>query len=61
MHTPGHTPGSVCLYLEDQQVLFTGHTLIANNYCFHRQVPFPDTNFRDYLASVERLDRLSFA
>ena len=23
-HTPGHSPGSVCLYLTDQKVLFTG-------------------------------------
>ena len=60
VHTPGHTPGSVCLYLEEQQVLFTGDTLIADGHCFRRPVPFPGTNFRDYRASVERLDRLSF-
>jgi glyoxylase-like metal-dependent hydrolase (beta-lactamase superfamily II) len=60
LHTPGHTPGSVCLYLEDHKLLFTGDTLLADGHCFRRPVPFPGTNFRDYRASVERLAQLSF-
>ena len=60
MHTPGHTPGSVCLYLKDQRVLFTGDTLLADGYCFRRPVPFPGTSFRDYRASVDRLALLPF-
>lgn len=27
VHTPGHTPGSICLYLEPQRILFTGDVL----------------------------------
>jgi hydroxyacylglutathione hydrolase len=27
IHTPGHCPGSVCFYLEDQKSLFSGDTL----------------------------------
>jgi glyoxylase-like metal-dependent hydrolase (beta-lactamase superfamily II) len=29
LHTPGHAPGAVCLYLPDDAVLFTGDTLFA--------------------------------
>jgi glyoxylase-like metal-dependent hydrolase (beta-lactamase superfamily II) len=27
IHTPGHSPGSVCFYLREQKVLFSGDTL----------------------------------
>ena len=29
MHTPGHTPGSICLYSQKNNVLFTGDTIFA--------------------------------
>ncbi|MDR7303853.1 MBL fold metallo-hydrolase [Haloactinomyces albus] len=29
LHTPGHTPGAVCLYCPDRGVVFTGDTLFA--------------------------------
>ena len=60
LHTPGHTPGSVCLYLAGPKVLFTGDTLLADGHRFHRPVAFPGTNLRDYRASVERLAQLPF-
>lgn len=31
LHTPGHTPGSVCLYVPAENALFTGDTLFANS------------------------------
>ncbi len=31
LHTPGHTPGSSCLYLPDHKILFAGDTLFAGS------------------------------
>jgi glyoxylase-like metal-dependent hydrolase (beta-lactamase superfamily II) len=41
MHTPGHTPGSVSIYCEDLDVVFTGDTLGASGPCAHNG-EFPD-------------------
>jgi glyoxylase-like metal-dependent hydrolase (beta-lactamase superfamily II) len=41
IHSPGHSPGSVCLYCEDLGVVFSGDTLLASGpgrYCGE----FPD-------------------
>lgn len=31
IHTPGHTPGSICLYLPGEEALLTGDTLFAGS------------------------------
>ncbi len=31
IHTPGHTPGSICLFDKEKRVLFSGDTLFENN------------------------------
>ncbi len=46
MHTPGHSPGSVCLYSEDLGVVFTGDTLLAGGPAAH------DGEFPDYAGQL---------
>lgn len=60
LHTPGHTPGSVCLLDEERGVLITGDMLISDGRRFHRPLPFPGTDFRAYRSSIERLAALDF-
>jgi glyoxylase-like metal-dependent hydrolase (beta-lactamase superfamily II) len=49
IHTPGHTPGSVCLYCEELGVVFTGDTLLAGGPGRHEGI-YPD--FAGQLSSV---------
>jgi len=60
IHTPGHTPGSVCFLLEDEGVLFSGDTLFSNGEGVSRSVPFPGYNRDEYRMSLERLAGLEF-
>ena len=53
LHTPGHTPGSVTLELDD--VLFTGDTLFQGS-C--GRTDFPGGSFDAILASLKRLGQL---
>ena len=53
LHTPGHTPGSMCFLTEG--VLFAGDTLFAGS-C--GRTDFPGGNIRDMLSSLKRLSAL---
>ena len=53
LHTPGHTPGSVCLVWGDQ--MFSGDTLFQGS-C--GRVDFPGSSPRDMMTSLHRLASL---
>lgn len=40
IHTPGHTPGSMCLFLAKSRVLIAGDTIINNEDRLSRPLPF---------------------
>jgi hydroxyacylglutathione hydrolase len=53
LHTPGHTEGSVCLFAEDDGLLFSGDTLFAGGW---GRVDLPGG---DPVAMVDSLARLA--
>ncbi len=55
LHTPGHTPGSICLYLRDRKALFSGDLVFAEG-SFGR-VDFGG-NSEDLKASLKRISEL---
>ena len=50
MHTPGHSPGSVCLLLND--IIFTGDTLFKGSV---GRWDFEGSDYQDEISSLERL------
>ena len=60
LHTPGHTPGSVCYLLEREGLLFSGDTLFSDGERVSRSVPFPGYNRDDYIASLRSLAEMDF-
>jgi len=64
IHTPGHSPGSICLYRSSDRLLFTGDHLlktITSNPVMEISLDGPPLNCRsllDYLESLEKIARL---
>jgi glyoxylase-like metal-dependent hydrolase (beta-lactamase superfamily II) len=49
LHTPGHTPGGVCLYAEQQGLVFSGDTLFADSV---GRTDFPGGSMRALVESI---------
>ena len=52
LHTPGHTPGSICLYFPNEKTLFSGDTLFQMGY---GRTDLPGGNIGQLIDSLERL------
>ena len=50
LHTPGHTPGSICLYCASEKLLFSGDTLFAGGR--HGRTDFEGGSMEAMLASL---------
>ena len=51
LHTPGHSPDSLCYYIEDEGVLFTGDTILGG-------ATTSVNDLSDYMNSLRRLRNL---
>jgi glyoxylase-like metal-dependent hydrolase (beta-lactamase superfamily II) len=59
VHTPGHTLGSVCLYLREERALFTGDTAQGLGTVVVSPPPYGDMGL--YVQSLERLKTMDCA
>jgi glyoxylase-like metal-dependent hydrolase (beta-lactamase superfamily II) len=55
IHTPGHSPGSICLYSEQEHLLFSGDTLFKRSI---GNLSFPTSQSERMWPSLQRLSTL---
>lgn len=55
IHTPGHSPGGICLYCEKEKVLFSGDTLFADTY---GRTDLPYSSEEEMAKSLQKLLKL---
>ena len=60
IHTPGHTPGSVCYLVESRGLLFSGDTVFSDGASVSRSIAFPGYDGLKYRDSIERLAGMEF-
>lgn len=49
LHTPGHTPGGICLYSKDEEIVFTDDALFADSI---GRTDFPNGSMSQLLKSI---------
>ncbi len=49
LHTPGHTKGGICLYLEKEKILFSGDTIFRGSW---GRTDLPTSNFESIINSI---------
>lgn len=54
IQTPGHTPGSICIFDRAHKLLFTGDTLVPQIW-----IHLPESNYQDWLQSAPKLITLT--
>ncbi len=52
IHTPGHTRGSICIYIESEKIMFTGDTLFRGSI---GRFDFPESDENLMRKSLQRL------
>ncbi len=52
LHTPGHTPGSVCIYIDRDRILFSGDTLFSGTV---GRTDLPGGSWRDLAQSLRKI------
>lgn len=55
IHTPGHTPGSICLYDREKKILISGDTIFEDNF---GRTDLPGGNMEDMMRSLKKLSDL---
>lgn len=50
IHTPGHTPGGICFYFEEEGIIFTGDTLFYESI---GRTDFPLGNYTNIIESIK--------
>lgn len=58
IHTPGHTPGSICLYHAGLKALFTGDTILHNFGRLRGAASFFSSDIKKARESLEKLEDL---
>lgn len=58
IHTPGHTPGSICLYLKRENALFVGDLVFADGYVGRTDFSYSDkTDLINSIAKIRSLPK----